>query len=142
MEQRVSFITLGVADLDRAAAFYKALGWTPSSYGEGKGIVFFQLPGMAFALFPRTELAHDANVSDSKPGFSGITLSHNTRSQAEVDTLLAEATAAGATVTRPADTVFWGGYMGYFTDLDGHLWEVCFNPQASLGPEGQVTLPG
>ena len=141
MEQRLSFMTLGVADLDRAEAFYRALGWTPSSYGEGKGIVFFQLPGMVFALFPRADLAHDANIAESTPGFSGVTLSYNARAPDEVDAVLAEAVAAGATVTRPAGPSFWGGYMGYFTDLDGHLWEVCFNPHASLGPEGQVTIP-
>jgi catechol 2,3-dioxygenase-like lactoylglutathione lyase family enzyme len=141
MEQRFSFITLGVADLDRAEAFYRALGWAPSSYGEGKGIVFFQLPGIVFSLFPREELAHDAQVADSKPGFSGVTLSYNTRTQAEVDAILAEAVAAGAVVTKPAGKASWGGYMAYFTDLDGHLWEVCYNPHAELGPEGQVTIP-
>jgi predicted lactoylglutathione lyase len=141
MEQRFSFITLGVADLHRAEVFYRALGWTPSSYGDGKGIVFFQLPGMVFSLFPREELAHDAQVPNSKPGFSGVTLSYNTRTQVEVDAILAEAVAAGAAVTKPASEAVWGGYMAYFTDLDGHLWEVCYNPHAELGPKGEITIP-
>lgn len=141
MEQRLSFITLGVADLDRAEAFYRALGWVPSSYGEGKGIVFFQLPGMVFGLFAREALAQDAGVADSQPGFSGITLSYNTRSRDEVDAVVAEAEAADATVTRKPGAVSWGGYVGYFKDLDGHLWEVCHNPHAELGPEGQITIP-
>jgi catechol 2,3-dioxygenase-like lactoylglutathione lyase family enzyme len=141
MEQRLSFITLGVADLARAEAFYRALGWTPSSYGDGKGITFFQLPGMVFALFPREELAHDAEVENSTPGFSGITLSHNVRSEAEVDATLAGAVGAGGRLTRAAGKAFWGGYMGYFADPDGHLWEVCFNPHAELGPNGEVTIP-
>jgi predicted lactoylglutathione lyase len=141
MEQRLSFITLGVADLEKAEAFYRALGWTPSSYGDGKGITFFQLPGMVFALFPRHELAEDAGVEDSKPGFSGISLSHNVRSEADVDAVLLTAVAAGAQITKPAGKAFWGGYMGYFADIDGHHWEVCYNPHAELGPKGEVTIP-
>ena len=141
MEQRFSFITLGVADLERAEAFYRALGWTPSSYGEGKGIVFFQLPGMVFSLFPRHELAEDAHVADSKPGFSGVTLSYNTRTQGEVDAVIDQAIGAGATLTKPAGKAFWGGYMGYFSDPDGHLWEICYNPHAQLSASGAVTIP-
>lgn len=142
MEQRLSFITLGVADLARSQAFYQALGWTPSSYGDGKGIVFFQLGGLVLALFPREELAEDANVSAEGSGFSGITLSHNVRSEAEVDATLAEAVAAGARLLRPGSRVFWGGYMGYFADPDGHNWEVCFNPQVPVQDDGTVRLPG
>ena len=142
MQQRLSFITLGVADLDRARAFYEALGWTASPYGEGKGIVFFQLGGLVLGLFPRDELAQDANVSPEGSGFTGITLSHNVRSEAEVDAALAQAVAAGARLLKPGGRVFWGGYMGYFADPDGHNWEVCFNPQVPVLEDGSVKLPG
>jgi catechol 2,3-dioxygenase-like lactoylglutathione lyase family enzyme len=142
MEQRLSFITLGVADLDRSRAFYEALGWTASAYGDGKDIVFFQVGGLVLALIPREELAEDANVSAEGSGFSGITLSHNVRSEAEVDATLAEAVAAGARLLRPGSRVFWGGYMGYFADPDGHNWEVCFNPQVPVQGDGTVRLPG
>ena len=142
MEQRLSFIPLGVADLGRARAFYEALGWTASAYGEGKGIVFFQLGGMILALFPREELAKDAEVSAEGTGFSGITLSHNARSEADADRIMSEALAAGARPLKPMARVFWGGYVGYFADPDGHNWEVCFNPQVPVLEDGTVRLPG
>ena len=100
------------------------------------------LGGLALALFPRDERAEDANVSAEGSGFSGITLSHSVRSEAEVDAVLAEAVAAGARLLKPAGRVFWGGYMGYFADPDGHNWEVCFNPQVPVLADGTVRLPG
>ena len=142
MEQRLSFITLGVADLDRARAFYEALGWKAAAYGEGKGIVFFQAGGLVIGLFPREDLAEDAQVSAQGSGFSGITLSHNVRQESEVDTALGLAVSAGARLVKPAGRVSWGGYMGYFADPDGHLWEVCFNPQVPVLEDGTVRLPG
>lgn len=141
MEQRVSFITLGVADLAKSRAFYEALGWKAHPAGEGKGIVFFQAGGMVVALFPRQELAHDAGVENTPAGgFRGMAVAHNTRSEAEADAVMAQAAAAGGEVVKPMGKVFWGGYSGYFADPDGHLWEVCHNPFATLGEDGSIRL--
>jgi catechol 2,3-dioxygenase-like lactoylglutathione lyase family enzyme len=141
MEQRISFITLGVADLARAKAFYEALGWKASKSGEGLGIVFFQAGGQVFALFPREELAKDAGVENTPAGgFSGVTLAHNVRSKEAADAVMAEALAAGASPVKPLHDVFWGGYSGYFADPDGHLWEVCYNPYSKFGDDGSVYL--
>ena len=143
MEQRVSFITLGVTDLDRARSFYEALGWTPAKYGEGAGVVFFEIgPGLVLALYPRADLARDANLTDAGPGaFSGVSLSYNTRSREETDAIMAEAQRAGGRVLTPAAEVFWGGYVGYFADPEGHLWEVAFNPKAEIAANGAISLP-
>lgn len=140
MKQAISFITLGVADLARSRAFYKALGWQESSASQ-EGIAFYQAGSVAFALFQREALAEDATVSAMGSGFSGFTLAHNVPSEASVIATLDEAVAAGATMVRPADKVFWGGYRGYFGDPDGFLWEVCFNPFIPLDAEGFVKLP-
>lgn len=138
MEQRISLITLGVDDLARARRFYEqGLGWTPAQAPEG--VVFYQLPGIALALFGRDDLAEDARHRvDGR--FSGITIAINQRTEAEVDTVLAAAQAAGATILKPAERVFWGGYSGYFADLDGHVWEVAFNPQWTVHDDGTVTV--
>jgi uncharacterized protein len=143
MEQRVSFITLGVADLDRARTFYEALGWRPAKYGEGAGVVFFEIgPGVVLALYPRQELARDAGLPDAGPAaFSGVSLSYNTKSRDEADVIMAEAERAGGRVLKPAAEVFWGGYVGYFADTEGHLWEVAYNPKAEIGPRGEIRLP-
>jgi len=143
MDQRVSFITLGVADLARAQAFYEALGWRPSKYGAGEGVTFFAIAGgLVLALYPRADLARDAGIADTgAPAFSGVSLSYNTHSRDEVDQLMAEAARIGGRITAPAKTVFWGGYVGYFTDPDGHLWEACWNPKAVVGDDGTVTIP-
>jgi uncharacterized protein len=144
MEQRVSFITLGVVDLDRARAFYEALGWTPARYGEGAGVVFFEIgPGLVLALYPREELARDAGLVDAGPAsFSGVSLSYNTHSREEADAIMVEAERAGGRVLKPAAEIFWGGYVGYFADPEGHLWEVAHNPKAEIGPRGEINLPG
>jgi hypothetical protein len=141
MEQRISFITLAVQDLARSEAFYAALGWTPSGSGVPGQIVFFQLNGIVLGLFGRQDLADDAGLpnSPSQP-FSGVTISHNVRSEAEVETALAEAVAAGATVLKPPHKAHWGGRIAYFADPDGHAWEVCFNPFAPLAEDGSVRL--
>jgi len=141
MEQRLSFITLGVADLTRACAFYAALGWTASGYGEGAGVIFYQLPGMVFGLFPRADLAAETGIEDTPPGFSGVSLSYNTRSEAEVDEVLRQAKAAGGRILKPGHRASWGGYTSYFSDLDGHVWEACFNPQVILDEAGAIRLP-
>ena len=140
MKQAISFVTLGVGDLARSRQFYAALGWKESS-SSNADIAFFQAGSVAFALFQREALAEDANVAAQGSGFSGVTLAHNVESEEAVVNTIAEAVAAGATLVRPADKVFWGGFRGYFADPDGFLWEVCWNPFATLDPEGHVHLP-
>jgi uncharacterized protein len=138
MDQRISLITLGVADLQRARGFYEALGWTTSAEPESD-VVFFQAGSMILALWSRTELAADSGVNDTG-GWGGITLAHNVRSPAEVDAVLAEAKASGATIARPGAETFWGGYAGVFVDPDGHAWEVAHNPGWTLHDDGSVSL--
>ncbi len=139
MEQRLSLITLGVADLRRARAFYEdGLGFTKGT--DETEIAFYQLPGIVLALFDRAALAADAGLPNTPSGFGGVTLSHNVASPAEVDAVLAHAVAAGATLTRPAAETDWGGYSGYFTDPDGHPWEVAHNPFWVVQADGRTTL--
>jgi uncharacterized protein len=138
MEQRVSLVTLGVADLARARRFYEALGWTTRAAPEDD-IVFFQAGGMVVALWGRAQLAEDSGVEDGG-GWGGVTLAHNVRSPAEVDAVLAAAEAAGARIARPGAATFWGGYSGAFVDPEGHPWEVAHNPHWTLGEDGSVTL--
>ncbi len=139
MEQRISMITLGVADVGRARTFYERLGWHGQEVEE---TVFFQAGGMALVLWARAKLAADAGIDDGgADGFGGIALAHNVRSRAEVDATLAAAASAGAEITQPASETFYGGYAGYFRDPDGHAWEVAHNPGFTLGPDGSLTLP-
>ena len=138
MEQRVSLITLGVADVQRARAFYERLGWTTKAASDDD-VVFFQAGGLVLALWGRQELAADSGVRDTR-GWGGVTLAHNVASPAEVDATLAEAKAAGATVPRAGADTFWGGYSGVFVDPDGHPWEVAHNPYWTLLPDGSVRL--
>ena len=140
MEQRVSLITLGVADLNRSREFYERLGWR-RSVAKAEGIVFFQLGGIAFSLYPRDELAKDANVSSDGHGFRGIALAYNARTREEVDSILAQAAGAGAMIAKPAQEAFWGGYSGYFADPDGFLWEVAWNPSFQIAADGSVRIP-
>lgn len=140
MEQRISIITLGVADLKRSREFYERLGWR-KSMAQAEGIVFFHMDGMALALFPRHELAKDANVSVDGQGFSGISLAYNTRNREEVDSVLAEAKAAGARLLKHAEEAVWGGYSGYFSDPDGFLWEVAWNPSFPVAEDGSIRIP-
>jgi uncharacterized protein len=140
MEQRISLITLGVADLDQSRKFYECLGWR-RSMANSEGIVFFQAGGMALALYPLTELAKDANIAPDCQGFGGITLAYNARSRDEVDTVLAEAQSAGARLLKPAQETFWGGYSGYFSDPDGFPWEVAWNPSFPIAEDGSIQLP-
>jgi predicted lactoylglutathione lyase len=139
MEQRVSLVTLGVADLGRSRRFYEALGWTTRA-APGDDVVFFQAGSIVVALWSREELARDSGVDDPG-GYGGITLAHNVRSPDEVDAVVAEARAAGATVTREPGPTFWGGYSGVFADPDGHPWEVAHNPRWRLADDGSVVLP-
>jgi predicted lactoylglutathione lyase len=140
MEQRLSLITLGVSDLNRSTEFYERLGWR-RSMANTEGITFFQAGGMALALYPRHELAKDANIAPEGQGFSGITLAYNTRHHDEVDSLLKEAQAAGAAILKPAQEAFWGGYSGYFSDPDGFLWEVAWNPHFPIAEDGSIKIP-
>ncbi len=142
MEPRVTLITLGVADLPRAVRFYRDGLGLPTIYKEGDPIAFFDTLGTKFSVFPLDELAHDISP-DTKPtvgGFRGITLAHNVPTKEEVAAVLAEAERAGATVVKPAQDVFWGGHSGYFTDPDGHYWEVAWNPLSPLGEDGFMKL--
>jgi catechol 2,3-dioxygenase-like lactoylglutathione lyase family enzyme len=138
MEQRVSLVTLGVADLGRARAFYEALGWTTGA-APADDVVFFQAGGMIVALWGREQLAEDTVVTDGG-GWGGITLAHNVRSPADVDAVLAEAGAAGGSILRPGGETFWGGYSGVFADPDGHPWEVAHNPHWTIEPDGSTRL--
>jgi predicted lactoylglutathione lyase len=140
MEQRVSIVTLGVADLKRSREFYERMGWR-RSMAKAEGIVFFQAGGMALALYPRHELAKDANIAPDGQGFSGVALAYNTRNRAEVDSVLEKAVAAGANLLKPAQEAFWGGYSGYFSDPDGFLWEVAWNPSFPIAEDGSIQIP-
>jgi catechol 2,3-dioxygenase-like lactoylglutathione lyase family enzyme len=137
MDQRISLITLGVADVPRARAFYEALGWRGQEVEE---TVFFQAGGSAVVLWGRDKLAADAGVAPGT-GFAAVALAHNVRSTQEVDALMAAARSAGASVTRPAAPTFYGGYAGYFADPDGHLWEIAHNPGFTLAEDGSLLLP-
>ena len=138
MDQRVSLITLGVRDLARARAFYEALGWKTNAAPDDD-VVFFQAGGMILALWGRAQLAEDSGVSDSG-GWGGITPAYNARSPAEVDAVIAEAEAAGASIPRAGAETFWGGYSGVFIDPDGHAWEVAHNPHWTIADDGSVRL--
>jgi catechol 2,3-dioxygenase-like lactoylglutathione lyase family enzyme len=137
MEQRLSIITLGVADLARAKAFYlDGLGWAEVDQAAEE-ICFIQMPGVVFSLYPLDKLAEDIGTEPlTEISTGGVTLAHNTRSEAETDEVLATAVAAGARLVKPAQKVFWGGYSGYFADPDNHLWEVAYNPFATIADDG------
>jgi catechol 2,3-dioxygenase-like lactoylglutathione lyase family enzyme len=139
MEQRLSLVTLGVTDLTRARAFYKALGWHTRAEPDDD-VVFFQAGGMIFALWDRAKLAADSGVEDSG-GWGGVTLAHNERSPGEVDAVIEQARAAGATIAREPGETFWGGYSAVFIDPDGHPWEVAHNPRWTIAEDGSVSLP-
>jgi len=161
MEQRISLITLGVADVSRARTFYERLGWRGQ---EAEETVFFQAGAMALILWGRAKLADDSGVKDSgvkdsgvkdsgvkdggakdegvtTGGFDGVVLAHNVRSRAEVDAVLAEAAGAGGEITQPARETFYGGYAGCFRDPDGHVWEIAWNPSFTLAPDASIVLP-
>ncbi len=138
--QRVTLITLGVDDLERARAFYGALGWTPAEAQEG--VVFYQMGGMVLGLFGRAALAEDQGRPGTALGTGAMTLAQNFPTEAEVDTAFDAAIAAGATALKRPEKVFWGGYSGCYADPDGHVWELAMNPFWPLGEDGSLTLPG
>ena len=138
MEQRLSLITLGVADVGRARAFYEGLGWTTRA-GPEDDVVFFQAGALIVSIWSRASLAHDSGVADGG-GWGGVTLAHNVGSSAEVDAILEEARRTGARIARKPGETFWGGYSGVFIDPDGHPWEVAHNPRWIVHDDGSTTL--
>ncbi len=140
LPSRLTMVTLGVADVAAATAFYERLGFVKSS-ASNDSVTFFRLDGTVLGLFGRADLAADAHVEDSRPGFSGVTMAQNFASEAEVDDAFAHALACGATPAKAPEKVFWGGYSGYFADPDGHLWELAFNPFAPNDESGFMQLP-
>ena len=140
MEQRLTLITLGVADLARSIAFYERLGWTRSAR-KAEGVAFFQAGGVVLSLYPRAAIAEDAGLPAEGNGFPGFSLAYNARDRSEVDAVLQEAVAAGGTLVKPAFDIFWGGYVGFFADPDGFLWEVAWNPMFPLTEDGALVLP-
>ncbi|HEY7720423.1 MAG TPA: VOC family protein [Pedococcus sp.] len=137
MEQRLSLVTLGVSDLDRAREFYESLGWERGD--DNDDVVFFQAGGLIVGLWDRAALAEDSAVEDSG-GWGGVTLALNVGSPEEVDTVLEEARRAGAVIGRSGAETFWGGYSGVFVDPDGHPWEVAHNPFWTVTDDGQTLL--
>ena len=140
MTPHLSVVTLGVADIARARAFYEALGFKASA-DSNANVTFFDAGGVVLALFARSALANDAGVEDSVPGFSGVSLAWNVADGAATDAAMALALSAGAKLLKPAQKAFWGGYHGYFADPDGHIWEVAHNPFWPLDANGRPQLP-
>ena len=140
MEPRLSLVTLGVVDLDRATTFYEALGW-PRRVRAAEGVAFFQLGGLGLSLYPRAAMAAEAGVPLQTEPSQGFTLAYNARSRDEVDAVLRSATAAGARITQPAQDAAWGGYHGHFADPEGFLWEVAWNPGFELDEDGRLIMP-
>lgn len=143
LQQRISFITLGVSNLAQSRSFYEqGLGWKPSKRGSSAGVVFFQMgSGLVLALFPKDELAKDAGIPNNGAGFSGMALAYNVHERHEVAEVLHIAAQAGGKIIKPAQDTFWGGHAGYFADPDGYLWEVAWNPGFELTPDGEMRLP-
>lgn len=140
MEQRLSLVTLGVRDLAASRAFYRRLGWTESP-PSNEDVAFFQCGGLVFVLWGRDALVEDAQVGAAGKGFANISLAHNVRTKADVDSTMEEAKKAGATILKPGAEAFWGGYTGYFADPDGFAWEVAWNPGFEILADGSVKLP-
>jgi predicted lactoylglutathione lyase len=139
VEQRISLLTLGVDDYERAKAFYAALGWSPSL--EIEETAFYEAGGLVFTLWSREKLGADMGIPDDGARWSGIALAHNVRSRDEVQEIVDRARAAGAAVTREPAETFYGGYAGAFRDLDGHAWEIAHNPGFGLDGDGAIVLP-
>jgi len=141
-DAHLSLVTLGVSNLKRSIVFYETLGFRRKAQAA-EGVGFFQAGACAIAVFPSEELAKDANVAfeGMAETFRGVALAWNCQSKADVNAVIKRARGAGAVIRKPAQDVFWGGYSGYFSDLDGHLWEVAYNPHFPLGDEGRLSLP-
>lgn len=142
MEPHISLITLGVGDLERSLRFYRdGLGWPVSGASVAGVVAFLHTRGAVLALYPRRDLAADANLPETGSGFGGIALAHNVRNKEEVDSVIAEVVRAGGSVLKAAHDADWGGYSGYFADPDGYPWEVAWNPGFPMDAEGNVKLP-
>lgn len=140
MRQKLNLITLGTDDFEKSVAFYEnGLGWKKSDKSM-EGLALFDLGGIILALHPRQDLADDTTLTYQPTSFSGLTISHNTRSEKEVDEVLDKVANLGATIVKPAQKVYWGGYSGYFKDLDGHLFEVAYNPFWELDANDNLQL--
>ena len=142
MKPRITIITLGVADLPRAIRFYRnGLGF-PTDAKDDAEIAFFMTGGVRLALYPKIALAEDISkeIKLAPSGFGGITLAHNVERKEEVAEVLALAERAGGTIVKPAQDVFWGGYHGYFSDLDGYYWEVAWAPMCSFDQTGALVF--
>jgi uncharacterized protein len=140
MRPALTVVTLGVDDLDRSIRFYRDILKWPTTAKPEDGVAFFDLNGVILSLFGRGALAEDANVPDDGEGFDRIALAHNVRTKEEVDEIFKELEAAGVTITKSPQDVFWGGYCGYFADPDGHLWEVAWNPHWKMDEAGRPAL--
>jgi hypothetical protein len=142
VEPRLNIVTLGVIDVPAARAFYKRLGFKPSSAGN-ESVAFFEADGVVLALFGERALAEDAKLAPpaARPAFRGVSLAHNVATKEDVDRVIENAVTAGAKLVKKAEDVFWGGCSGYFADPDGHLWEVAWNPFSPLDEKGRVQLP-
>ena len=140
MDQRLSLITLGVADLKRAVDFYeRVVGWKAES--SPPGVVFFDLNGVVFALWPHDELAKDLGMAAERvPPYRGYALAHNVRSEQEVDAIFARLKTHGAAIIKQPHKTFWGGYSGYFSDPDGHVWEIAHNPFWTIQNDGRISM--
>ena len=141
MPPHISLITLGVADVAKATSFYERLGFVRSKRASQESVSFFQAGPVVLALWGRDAQRDDAQAAELWTGNGGIAVAQNLTSEAEVDAMMARAEAAGARILKPAAKTFWGGYDGYFADLDGHVWEVAFNPFWELDEDGRVRLP-
>ena len=138
MDQRLSIITLGVNNLKQARAFYEnTLGWAPLGTSD-ESIVFFHLGGMLLSLYPHDSLAEDVGIHPGRQGFRGVTLAYNATSREVVDRIFTDLDARGATIVKHPQPAFWGGYSGYISDPDGHLWEIAYNPYLELDADGRV----
>lgn len=139
MEPRISIITIATDDLDRAVRFYEAMGLKRHA-GITDGVAFFQMGGLILGLFPRKDAEADSGIIFGQSP-SAVYLAYNTRSEAEVDAVLAAAQKAGGSIVKAAGRAFWGGWYGYFADADGHVWEVAHNPDFPIDAEGNISLP-
>lgn len=144
MENRVSLITLAVKDVQRSAAFYDALGWERATGPDDpEEVVAYNMLGQTLGLYSRAMIAEDLGIPEEAiGGFSGMTLSYNVRTAEEVAPILEAAENAGGRILRPAGEIFWGGFIGYFCDPDGHVWEVAHNPFSNLAENGAFRWGG